>query len=595
MSSMITAYTTIIPKRALSSYSSTFTRQSQFTKISLSRPSSKSSTSIRYKTMTMWGEGPQTPKKKSSWNDDESTRDYSSRSSTNRGTQGGGQGRGGNTQVDEEGRIIRNRGDGRSSRERDSFYDDDDYGKFDGVSTTTTTSGGSGGSWGWDDNDSFNDGGLEPYEYTRTGSKNRRSGGGKSRERGGRGGRGRGRGGRGGGRGQGRGGRNNDRSSRYGAGPNEKSQADKKINLRALELAGFDHIYGLAPILNALSMNRRDLSDPDTAIQDRMNMMESTNNDEWGDNDDYGFDDNMNDATTSSSKSNDERKPEARYAPGLFMQDSLGSSGGRRFGGRGKVGMKANSALEVEELAKKRGVPIAYVDKGVLNTLCGSRPHQGYVLRCGKLDFEPMSRIPHPQDDPSSPNLWLVLDEVVDPQNFGALLRSAYFLGDGGNNNEYDGSGKIGVMVCAKNSAPASPVVSAASAGALELCEVYSTSNLPRTLNAAKDDGWRILGAAMDVPVGMNDDGSSPVVCEELWNVDPVTKTRPTILVLGSEGHGLRTLVSKACTGFVKIGSGLGQEASGDNQAEESNTNVGVDSLNVSVTGAIMIWHLLSR
>ena len=160
-----------------------------------------------------------------------------------------------------------------------------------------------------------------------------------------------------------------------------------------------------------------------------------------------------------------------------------------------------------------------------------------------------------------SPKLWLVLDEVVDPQNLGALLRSAYFMG--GN--------RIGVLVCAKNSAPPSPVVSAASAGALELIKVYSTSNLPRTLNSAKESGFRVIGASSSVP---NSD-AEVYVLNELPSDD-----RSTILVLGSEGYGLRTLVAKACTDFVQI-PGM--------------DNTGVDSLNVSVTGGILLWHLMNK
>jgi len=210
---------------------------------------------------------------------------------------------------------------------------------------------------------------------------------------------------------------------------------------------------------------------------------------------------------------------------------------------------------------------------------------QGYVLRCGKLDFEPKSQIPHPNEY-GSPSLWLCLDEVVDPQNFGALLRSAYFLGGGGGDNELDSSRGVGIMVCSKNSAPPSSAVSAASAGALELCEIYSTTNLPRTLNAAKENGWRVLGAAASAPSGMIDETTGELVkCQDLNQVD-VGPSNPTILVLGSEGHGLRKLVARACSGFVKIPSNIAP-SSGDSQA-------GVDSLNVSVTAGIFLWHFLS-
>ena len=204
------------------------------------------------------------------------------------------------------------------------------------------------------------------------------------------------------------------------------------------------------------------------------------------------------------------------------------------------------------------------------------------MLRCGALEFEPLSRIPYPDaTDPSSPNLWLVLDEVVDPQNLGALLRSSYFLG--GNNNH-----RMGILVCSKNSAPPSPVVSASSAGALELLEVFSTSSLPRTLSSAREDGFRIIGAASTKPRGIDDDDDD-VGLYDLQDLP--SDGQPTLLVLASEGHGLRTLVAKLCTDFLRIPRGDGSD-SGDEEDAGDDDRV-VDSLNVSVTGGILLWHLL--
>jgi len=204
---------------------------------------------------------------------------------------------------------------------------------------------------------------------------------------------------------------------------------------------------------------------------------------------------------------------------------------------------------------------------------------QGFVLRCGALEFESLSRIPlpDPSSDASIPNLWLVLDEVVDPQNLGAILRSSYFLGGNDNN-------RLGVLVCSKNSAPPSPVVSAASAGALELLNVYSTNSLPRTLTTAREDGFRIIGAASSKPRGVDEEEV------QLYDLQDLPKDdRPTLLVLGSEGHGLRTMVAKLCTDFVRIPhGGVGGTSGGDD-----NDGDVVDSLNVSVTGGILLWHLL--
>ena len=303
-----------------------------------------------------------------------------------------------------------------------------------------------------------------------------------------------------------------------------------KINMKALEAAGFVHLYGLVSVVNALQAGRRDI-----VCSDMRNL---------------DMDANVN----------EEIKPEAQFSPWLLVQEQKG--------GRNRSADKAAMAEQVLELAKENNIPVHTTDKGVLNTLSSNRPHQGYVLRCGKLLFKPMNRIPTRQDDPNAPSLWLVLDEVVDPQNLGGLIRSAYFLGSSTQN--------IGILVCAKNSAPPSPVVSAASAGALELVDIYSTNNLPRTLADAEQDGFRIVGASSYVP---KDCDVELYDLQDLPGVDN-NDDIPTILVLGSEGHGLRSLVARSCTEFVRIPGG-GPDA------------VGVDSLNVSVTGGILLWHFL--
>lgn len=74
--------------------------------------------------------------------------------------------------------------------------------------------------------------------------------------------------------------------------------------------------------------------------------------------------------------------------------------------------------------------------------------------------------------------MWVALDEVTDPQNFGAILRSALFLG------------AAGVVTCQRNSAPLSPVVSKASSGAMEVVPVHSAKNLPQFLAACSVNGW---------------------------------------------------------------------------------------------------------
>ena len=189
-------------------------------------------------------------------------------------------------------------------------------------------------------------------------------------------------------------------------------------------------------------------------------------------------------------------------------------------------------------------------------------------------------------------------------------MRSSYFLGGGPGVLGDDGAlggGRVGILVCAKNSSPLTPTVryatsnsvpvrtssvsaltfipshvalpplpcvvarSAASAGALEFMTIYSTSNLPKMLKGAQEDGWRILGAAAEVPEAAREYRSGArsgavaagTAVDNEWDVDgaavevavgdetvgaqtpqarqclglhEVDTTAPTILVLGSEG-----------------------------------------------------------
>ena len=210
-----------------------------------------------------------------------------------------------------------------------------------------------------------------------------------------------------------------------------------KINLRELDTLGYTHIYGIAPVLNALASCRRDFS-PDEIL--------ST------------YDDDLPEKTLPS--------------PRLFVQESTLATKSSR------SASKSQAAESIKSLAASLAIPTTVIDKGTLNAMSNDRPHQGFVLRSRKMNFDPTpdAKVFSAPSDPASPNLWLALDSVVDPQNFGAILRSAYFMGGEG--------AEIGVLVCGKNSAPPTPVVSAASAGALEVSDVVSVGNMPKALSS---------------------------------------------------------------------------------------------------------------
>ena len=145
----------------------------------------------------------------------------------------------------------------------------------------------------------------------------------------------------------------NKREARGGArgGYKQKESKDaassvRKINMKALEGAGFVHLYGLASVLNALHADRRDFRRP----EDMIDLEQLTA-----------------DAYQHEMQQRD-RKPEAQFSPWLFVQEKSGKGN--------RSTHKAAAAEDVLRLAQQRGIPVAHVDKGVLNTLSGNRPHQ---------------------------------------------------------------------------------------------------------------------------------------------------------------------------------------------------------------------------
>lgn len=293
----------------------------------------------------------------------------------------------------------------------------------------------------------------------------------------------------------------------------DKRDDPNRINMRVLESKGYLHLYGLAPVLNALSAAKRNFS-PDFSVD------------------------------VAVAEKN-------RAEPRLFVQETTPSSSESS-----RSGSKVRVEKAIKSLAASLSIPTTYLDKGILNSLSGNRPHQGYVLRARELDIPitPESQI----FSADGPDLWIALDSVMDPQNLGAILRSVLFLG----------SSKLGVLICTKNSAPLSPVVSAASAGALEIQDIVSVNKLFQALEYAKAAGYTVIGSKIG-------QGSFPIGSEP--------SSSKTVLVFGNEGTGLRTLVARACDFFVAVPGGTNEGVAG------------VDSLNVAVTAGILLQHFVTK
>lgn len=146
--------------------------------------------------------------------------------------------------------------------------------------------------------------------------------------------------------------------------------------------------------------------------------------------------------------------------------------------------------------------------------------HQGVALFADDLPDVPLAALAEPAE-----GVILVLDQVTDPQNVGAILRSAAAFG------------VKGVVMQDRRAPPPSGALAKAAAGALERVPCARVVNLSRALEELAELGWRAVGLAGEA------EGTLAEVLDE----------RPTVLVLGSEGEGLRRLVSEHCDDLARI------------------------------------------
>ncbi len=176
-----------------------------------------------------------------------------------------------------------------------------------------------------------------------------------------------------------------------------------------------------------------------------------------------------------------------------------------------------------------------------LTEMVGSPDHQGVVAEVDAFAYTDGSGLLTRPD-----SLILVLDQIQDPRNLGALCRSA------------EVAGATGVVIPERRAATVTAVVCKASAGAVEHLEIARVRNVADWLTAARDAGFWIWGAAGEAEIAP-------------WQVD---LTGSIVLVMGTEEKGLRPRVAAACDGLVAI------PQSGR-----------IDSLNVSAAASVLLFE----
>ncbi len=215
-----------------------------------------------------------------------------------------------------------------------------------------------------------------------------------------------------------------------------------------------------------------------------------------------------------------------------------------------KAGLQGGSLGKIIAAAQSAAVPVEYVQPEKLDRLAPGIRHQGIVALASPIAFSSLDTVLERAVSRNEMPFLLLLDELQDPQNVGALIRSA------------DAAGVHGVLLPRRRSCPLNMVVAKISAGAVNYVPVVQIGNIVQTLRSLKEQGFWVVGADME--------GDSLYFETDL--------DRPLVLVVGAEGKGMGHLVKENCDMLVRIPM-----------------QGGVNSLNASAAGAILLYEVVRQ
>ena len=212
-------------------------------------------------------------------------------------------------------------------------------------------------------------------------------------------------------------------------------------------------------------------------------------------------------------------------------------------------GDRAHDIEELLVLAKERGILTQTVERSKIESVAAGHRHQGVLAYVAPVPYVEVEDILARAEKKDEPPFLLLLDELEDPHNLGALLRTA------------DAAGVHGILIPKRRSVPLNATVAKTSAGAVEYVPVARIGNVAQTLKKLKERGLWVVGADMD---------GTPY--------DKANLTGPMVLVVGSEGKGMSRLTRETCDIIVSLPM-VGR----------------INSLNASVAGSILLYESLKQ
>ncbi len=211
-------------------------------------------------------------------------------------------------------------------------------------------------------------------------------------------------------------------------------------------------------------------------------------------------------------------------------------------------GERTGSIVALLAKAKERGIPVKEVDSRKLDFSAGPH-HQGVVAVAACKAFSTLDEALALAESRGEPPFLVICDELEDPHNLGAVIRTA------------ECAGAHGVIIPKRHGVGLTGTVYKASAGAVEYMPVVRVTNIADTVNELKNRNIWVFGLDMD---------------GQPW--DKTDLSGAVALVIGSEGHGISRLVRQRCDGIVSL------PMAGK-----------INSLNASVAGGILMYEVVRR
>lgn len=213
-------------------------------------------------------------------------------------------------------------------------------------------------------------------------------------------------------------------------------------------------------------------------------------------------------------------------------------------------GERQGAIREIVGQARAKGLVVQEVDQVKLDQIAAGVRHQGIIAMVAPVAYVEVADVLQRSLDQGEAPFLVLLDELEDPHNVGAILRTA------------DATGVHGVLLPKRRTSPLTATVAKTSAGAIEHVPVARIGNIAQTIEQLKKKGLWVVGADMDGP-------------KNYYETD---LTGPIVVVVGSEGQGLGRLTKEACDFLVRIPM-KGQ----------------ISSLNASVACSLLLYEVLRQ